>query len=130
MMPNDLTITNVRPMAGPLSSITIVAGRIVSIGTGSSAPEAEAIDGGGAIALPGLVEAHTHLDKTLWGMGWHKHQAGPRLIDKIDTERALRSTLDIDPARQSGRQIALSVSKGTTHIRSHVDVDTEVGLAG
>jgi len=64
MMPNDLTITNVRPMAGPLSSIGIVAGRIVSTGPGANA--AGTIDGGGAIALPGLVEAHTHLDKTLW----------------------------------------------------------------
>src|SRR6187402_1005657 len=109
-MSNDLTIKNVRPMAGPLTSIHIVGGR--------------------AIALAGLVEAHTHLDKTLWGMGWHKHQAGPRLIDKIDNERALKKTLGIDPARQSARQIVLSAAHGTTHIRSHVDVDTEVGLAG
>jgi cytosine/adenosine deaminase-related metal-dependent hydrolase len=128
MMPNDLTITNVRPMAGPLSSIGIVAGRIVSIGAGANA--AGTIDGGGAIALPGLVEAHTHLDKTLWGMGWHKHQAGPGLIDKIENERAQRKALDIDPARQSARQIVLSLSKGTTHIRSHVDIDTEIGLSG
>jgi cytosine deaminase len=128
MMPNDLTITNVRPMAGPLSSIGIVAGRIVSIGAGGNA--AGTIDGGGAIALPGLVEAHTHLDKTLWGMGWHKHQAGPGLIDKIENERAQRKALDIDPARQSARQIVLSLSKGTTHIRSHVDIDTEIGLSG
>ena len=127
-MPNDLTITNVRPMAGPLSSIGIVAGRIVSIGAG--ADMAGTIDGGGAIALPGLVEAHTHLDKTLWGMGWHKHQAGPGLIDKIANERAQRKALDIDPARQSARQIVLSLSKGTTHIRSHVDIDTEIGLSG
>ena len=127
-MSNDLTITNVRPMAGPLASIHIVDGRIASIGAGSN--QAEAIDGGGAIALAGLVEAHTHLDKTLWGMGWHKHQAGPRLIDKIDNERTLKKTLGIDPARQSARQIVLSVQHGTTHIRSHVDVDTDVGLAG
>jgi cytosine/adenosine deaminase-related metal-dependent hydrolase len=127
-MSNDLTITNVRPMAGPLTSIHIVDGRIASIGAGSNQPET--VDGGGAIALAGLVEAHTHLDKTLWGMGWHKHQAGPRLIDKIDNERTLKKTLGIDPARQSARQIVLSVQHGTTHIRSHVDVDTEVGLAG
>jgi cytosine/adenosine deaminase-related metal-dependent hydrolase len=129
-MSHDLTITNVRPMAGPLASIHIVAGRIVSIDDGANAPRGETIDGGGAIALPGLVEAHTHLDKSLWGMGWHRHQAGPRLIDKIDNERALKKTLGIDPARQSARQIVLSLSHGTTHIRSHVDVDTEVGLAG
>ncbi len=114
---------------GRSTSIHIVDGRIASIGAGSQ-PAPTTIDGGGAIALAGLVEAHTHLDKTLWGMGWHKHQAGPRLIDKIDNERALKKTLGIDPARQSARQIVLSVQHGTTHIRSHVDVDTEVGLAG
>jgi len=63
-------------------------------------------------------------------MGWHKHQAGPGLIDKIENERAQRKALDIDPARQSARQIVLSLSKGTTHIRSHVDIDTEIGLSG
>ena len=35
-MSNDLTITNVRPMAGPLASIHIVDGRIASIGAGSN----------------------------------------------------------------------------------------------
>jgi hypothetical protein len=30
-------------------------------------------------------------------MGWHQHTAGPRLIDKIDNERALKRLLDIDP---------------------------------
>lgn len=129
-MPNDLLIKNVRPMGGKLASIRVLGGKIAAIGDGSNAPEAETIDGGGAIALPGLVEAHTHLDKTLWGMGWHKHQAGPRLIDKIENERTLKKTLGIDSARQSARQIVLSLSKGSTHIRSHVDVDTEIGLQG
>lgn len=129
-MPNDLLIKNVRPMGGKLASIRVLGGKIAAIGDGSNAPEAETIDGGGAIALPGLVEAHTHLDKTLWGMGWHKHRAGPRLIDKIENERTLKKTLGIDSARQSARQIVLSLSKGSTHIRSHVDVDTEIGLQG
>jgi len=84
----------------------------------------------GAIALPGLVEAHTHLDKSLWGMGWREHQAGPGLRDKIDNERRLRREWDIDPYRQSMRQALLSLSHGSTAIRSHVDVDTECGLAG
>src|SRR5258708_781975 len=106
---NDLVINNVRPMGGAVGSIRILDGKIAAIGEPSNAPDAGAIDAGGAIALPGLVEAHTHLDKTLWGMGWHKHQAGPRLIDKIDNERQLKKKLDIDPARQSARQIVLSL---------------------
>ena len=42
-----------------------------------------------ALVLPGLVEAHAHLDKSLWGMGWRPNDAGPRLIDKVDNERML-----------------------------------------
>jgi len=129
-MSDSLLITNVRPMAGAATSILVTAGRIAAIGGGAAPSGATVIDGANAIALPGLVEAHAHLDKTLWGMGWHRHQAGPRLIDKIENERALKKTLGIDPARQSARQVVLSAAKGSTHIRSHVDVDTEIGLAG
>lgn len=129
-MANDLLITNVRPNGKATASIHIVDGKIAAIGDRINAPAVETIDGRGAIALPGLVEAHTHLDKTLWGMGWHKHQAGPRLIDKIENERGLKKTLGIDAGRQSARQVVLSLGKGSTHIRSHVDVDTEIGVSG
>jgi cytosine deaminase len=54
----------------------------------------------------------------------------PRLIDKIQNERKVRRTLPIDPRRQSERQALLSVAHGSTFIRSHVDVDTECGVAG
>jgi cytosine/adenosine deaminase-related metal-dependent hydrolase len=130
-MTDDLLLRQVRPLGGPTADMLIRDGRIARI-----APDLPAVPGvteepgGGAIALPGLVEAHTHLDKSLWGMGWRAHQAGPTLRDKIDTERRLRREWDIDPHRQSTRQALLSVGHGTTAIRSHVDVDTEVGLAG
>ena len=129
-MTTELIIKNCRPMGGITTDILVRDGRIVEIGKATTAPGAKVEDAAGALVLPGLVEAHTHLDKTLWGMGWHKHAAGPRLIDKIDNERASKKRLDIDPARQSARQILLSLGKGTTHIRSHVDIDTEIGLWG
>ena len=129
-MTTELIIKNCRPMGGTTTDILVRDGRIVEIGKVAAAPGAKVEDAAGALVLPGLVEAHTHLDKTLWGMGWHKHAAGPRLIDKIDHERASKKRLDIDPARQSARQILLSLGKGTTHIRSHVDIDTEIGLWG
>ena len=88
------------------------------------------LDGGGRIALPGLVEAHTHLDKSLLGLPWYRNEVGPRLIDKIENERKVRKTLPIDPRQQSELQARLSVSHGSTFIRSHVDVDTECGVAG
>lgn len=105
-------------------------GKIVQIAAGLQVDGAQIENGDGVIALPGLIEAHTHLDKTLWGMGWRPHQAGPGLMDRIVTERRLRTEWDIDPKRQSRRQAELSVAHGTTAIRSHVDVDTETGLRG
>ena len=129
-MTTSLLIRNVRPWGAGARDILIEDGRIVRMAPDIEAEGIPREDGGGALALPGLVEAHTHLDKNLLGMGWHPHQAGPRLIDRIETERRLRREWGIDPGRQAARQAALSVAGGSTWIRSHVDIDTEVGLAG
>ncbi|QRM31592.1 amidohydrolase family protein [Microvirga sp. VF16] len=126
---NTLVIRNVRPMGSEATSVTIRNGRIADYGRNVE-EGAEVLDGAGAILIPGLVEAHTHMDKTLLGMGWYRNEVGPRLIDKIENERTQRRILGIDPARQSARQAVLAASLGTTHIRTHVDVDTEVGIAG
>ncbi|QFU15667.1 amidohydrolase family protein [Microvirga thermotolerans] len=128
-MSGDLHITGIRPMGKAATSVTVRGGRIAAYGE-DAPPGMETIDGGDAILIPGLVEAHTHLDKTLLGMGWYRNEVGPRLIDKIENERAEKKRLGIDPARQSARQAVLSVAQGSTAIRSHVDVDTEVGLSG
>lgn len=129
-MTQPLLLRQLRPMGGEMCNLLIRDGIISAMGVGLDAPGAAVEDCGGALALPGLVEAHTHLDKTLWGMGWRPHQAGPALMDKIETERRLKKEWNIDPARQSARQVVQSLRHGTTHIRSHVDVDDAVGLAG
>lgn len=124
----DLLLKNVRPMGGPATDILIRDGRIARIGSAEPDTGVGVEDGGGALLLPGLVEAHAHLDKTLWGMGWREHQAGPSLESRIATERRLRREWNIDPAHQSARQVALCASHGTTAIRSHVDIDTDQKL--
>lgn len=126
----DLLLKNVRPMGGQSTDILIRKGRIASIGVVEADSGVAIEEGHGALLLPGFVEAHAHLDKTLWGMGWRAHQAGPSLESRIATERRLRREWKIDPALQSARQVALCASHGTTAIRSHVDIDTEQGLAG
>ncbi len=126
----DLLITDVRPMGAATTNIAIADGRIQAIGADLIAPGTATLDGAGRILIPGLVEAHTHLDKNLIGMGWYRNEVGPRLIDKIDNERHQRRALGIEPHRQSSRQVAQSVAHGTTHIRTHVDVDTEIGISG
>ncbi len=126
-MAADVLIHNVRPLGSDPVDILILAGRIAR----SPAPTGiTVLDGAGRIALPGLVEAHTHHEKSLLGLPWYRNEVGPRLIDRIENERRVRKTLPIDPRQQSERQALLSVSHGSTFIRSHVDVDTECGVAG
>jgi cytosine deaminase len=125
----DLLLRNVRPMGGAPSDILIRGGRIAETGPALSAPGVAVEQGGGAIAIPGLVEAHTHLDKTVMGMGWYENAVGTDLRAMIDNERAARTTLGLDPHRQSMRHALALIGAGTTHIRSHVDIDTDHGLA-
>src|SRR4051812_24536478 len=123
-----LLLREVRPLVGPLTNMALQDGRIA--GAGPVPEDAVVVEGRGRLLLPGLVEAHTHLDKSLLGLPWYRNEVGPRLIDKIENERKDRKTLPIDPRRQSELQARLSVSHGSTFIRSHVDVDTECGVAG
>ena len=120
------TLKNVRPMGGPATDMHIVDG----VFSADAPTGAEVIDGGGRILIPGLVEAHTHLDKSLLGLPWYRNEVGPRLIDKINNEREVKVSLGLDPQVQSERHAILAMSHGCTHIRSHVDVDTHHGLAG
>jgi cytosine/adenosine deaminase-related metal-dependent hydrolase len=132
-MATSWVIQNVRTMDTPETvDIVVRDGTIDAIGpnAGTFAPELDAIDGGGRLAFPGLVDAHTHMDKTLMGLGWHRHEVGPTLLDLIENERRLRREEGIDAHRQSMQHARAAIASGTTHIRTHVDIDTEIGLAG
>ncbi|NUP04153.1 MAG: amidohydrolase family protein, partial [Nonomuraea sp.] len=57
-----MIIQNVRILGGDPADIRIKDGRIAEIGPGLDGGDGgEVVDGGGAIALPGLVDLHTHL---------------------------------------------------------------------
>jgi cytosine deaminase len=125
-----LLVRGCRPIGGAVADILIEGERIAAIGPSLTAmPDSIVHDGEGLLALPAFVEGHTHLDKSLWGMPWYVNEVGPRLIDRIDNERAQRKKLGLDPARQ-GEQLAREfLAQGTTRIRTHADVDTEIGTA-
>jgi cytosine deaminase len=106
----------------------IAAIEVASHGAGAPAG-AEVVDATGCMVLPGLVDGHAHLDKTLWGTPWHPHQAGPGLMDKINNEREVLARLGLSAERQSARLVRHMLACGTTHVRSHVDVGPDIGLA-
>jgi len=125
----DLLLKNVRPLGGPAVDVLVQNGRIAQLGAGQQAPEGVAQeDGQGALLLPGLVEGHTHLDKTTWGDAWYVNAVGSALTDRIDNERQWRAKTGHD-AQSHAKALALAfLREGTTCIRTHVDIDTDAGL--
>lgn len=129
----ELLLRGGRLWGGEAGDITVRDGRIAAITVAGATPPAgratQVIDASGCVVLPGLVDAHAHLDKTLWGTPWQPHRAGPSLIERIENERRLLRALALSPEQQSARLLHRLVACGTTHVRSHVDVGPEVGLA-
>jgi cytosine/creatinine deaminase len=129
-MSETMIIRNVRPMNSEAVDLLIRDGRFQEIGAGmEEVEEATAIDGGGRLLFPGFVDAHAHMDKSLLGLGWNRNEVGPGLRDKIDNERRLRVERKIDFHQQTTRVARRYIEYGTTHIRSFVDIDTDIGLA-
>ncbi len=125
----NLLLRNVRPLADEACDILIENGRIAGFGQFEPVAGMPVEEGGGAIVIPGLIDAHTHLDKTTWGMPWHVNNRAAILRERIDFERENRKEIGIDPHRQSMRHAIGLVAHGSTHIRSHVDIDPTHGLS-
>lgn len=125
---SDLIIRNIRPFGGAATDVLIRDGIITEFGQIADLPGVPVEDGGNAILWPGLIDAHTHLDKTTWGMDWHENNRQAILRERIDFERENRLQLGLDPHRQSMRHAIGLAAHGASHIRSHVDIDPTHGL--
>jgi cytosine/creatinine deaminase len=84
----------------------------------------------GALLLPGLVDGHIHLDKTLLGRRFEPHRRGDTVAERIAREKELRRELGYPVEERAKRLIERVVANGTTSLRTHVDIDTEVRLSG
>jgi len=125
-----LLLQNVRPMAGAAVDLLARDGVIERVAAGIDAPPgATVVDGRHGILLPAFVDAHMHLDKTFWGLPWRAHEAGPTTLERIENERRLRRHLALPADVQAERLARQALGRGTVNIRTHVDVDTEIGLA-
>jgi cytosine/adenosine deaminase-related metal-dependent hydrolase len=109
--------------------IGIRYGKIAAIGP-SGTIAGPTIDLAGALLVPGFIDGHIHLDKTLLGRPFVPHRSGPGIAERIARERELRRELAYPVEARARHLIAQVVAYGTTALRTHVDIDTEVGLAG
>lgn len=114
-----------------LVDIAIKDGAVAEIGPAAAAPaDTEVIELDGRLVLPGLVDAHCHLDKTLFGGPWVPHPAGDALSERIASERGLRSRLGVPDVDRITTLLEAMVAAGTTYVRSHTDIAPELGLSG
>lgn len=106
-------------------------GRIAAL-TEAGAPalaDAQRIDLNGALLVAGMVDGHIHLDKTLIGLPFQPHRAGDTVSERIAREKELRRELRYPVEERARRLIEQVVAYGTTALRTHVDIDTEIGLS-
>jgi cytosine/creatinine deaminase len=126
----DLILRNARTVDAEhkLTDIGIAGGRIAAITPGLAA-DGEVIDLDGRLISPGFVETHIHLDKSC-------------ILDRVesdkgDVEEAIAETAKAkasftaeDVHARAVRTLEKSILQGTTHMRTHLEVDPGVGLRG
>ncbi len=127
-----LTLRDARLADGRRVDVALADGRIAAIGpAGSLAGEdGPALACRGGLLSPSFVEGHVHLDKTLLGLPLVPHRPGASVADRIRNEKDLRRTLPLGVEARGGRLIEQVAAFGTGALRTHVDIDTEVGLSG
>ncbi len=125
-----MILANARLPDGSLADVEIAGGLIVAThATGTAAPAGECIELDGKLLLPAFVDGHIHLDKTHWGAPRLPHVEGRSVRERIAAERVQRHQVALPiEARASALVLAL-IANGTTRARSHIDVDSDVGLA-
>lgn len=129
----DLILRNARLANGGAASATadiaVAAGRIAAIEPRISGG-GESVDAGGRFVSPGLVESHFHLDKSRI-----LDRVAPlpdrRATDHMKRTSAVKHTFTVeDVYARASATLEQCVLNGVSHMRTHVEVDPNVGLRG
>lgn len=116
-----MLFTNVLP-----HDLLVENGRIADPAT--ARPGVETVDCGGGLALPSLVDAHIHPDKTTWGQPWLSREPAATLRELIDGDVAVRARMTASVAERAGALMDRAVAGGARAWRAHVDVAPVYGL--
>ena len=129
----DLILRNARLAngagGGETVDIAVAGGRIAAIGQRLTG-EGQGVDARGQFVSPGLVECHFHLDKS-------------RILDRVaplESRRAtdymkrvssVKHTFTAEDIHARARQtLERCILNGVLHMRTHVEVDSPIALAG
>ncbi len=95
---------------------------------GALAPGGPSMPLDGLLLLPAMVNGHLHLDKTFAGAAWRPHIPGDSIAARIAAEQAERALVPLPPAERARLLVERSIAFGVLAMRSHVDVDEDIGL--
>jgi cytosine/creatinine deaminase len=125
----DLILKNARVAGRPeLVDIGIQGGRIAAIAPGLAA-DGETIDLDGRLVSPGFIETHIHLDKSC--ILDRCSSARGDLEEAIgEAAKAKAAFTPEDVYTRATRTLEKAILQGTTHMRTHLEVDPGVGLRG
>ena len=126
----DIILRNAR-LQGAEQTVTDVGvdkGRIVAIAPNLAA-EGQSIDVGGHLVASGLIETHIHLDKSRI-LGRCTAQRGDleEAIGEVARQKKLFTPEDV--YQRAKLTIEKAILNGTTHMRTHLEVDPGIGLRG
>src|SRR4051812_22581380 len=124
----DLVLHNAR-IAGRGNAafdIAIAGGRIVDIASSVEA-DARSDDLGGRLVTPGFVDTHIHLDKSCI-LDRCKSDHGTLQEAIAQVAAAKRAFTEDDVYARGRRTLEKAIVQGTTHMRTHVEVDPRIGL--
>ena len=126
----DLVLRNARVVGddadAPLRDIGIADGRIAAIET--SLPDGgESLDVEAGLVSGGLIETHIHLDKSR--ILDRSEPAPDRGMDHMKRVSAVKPGFTVeDVYRRAGASLETAIAHGCTTMRTHVEVDPNVGL--
>lgn len=110
-------------------SIAVAGGEIQEVCPPPAAPPWPRYDLAGRVVLPGLVDAHQHLDKThLYPALGNESGTLDEAIARV-REHYARCTVD-EIVGRARRGLDLAIAAGTTAVRSHADTGSHAGLRG
>ena len=80
------------------------------------------------LALPPFAEKHYHLDKSYYGGEWKSAKPVKNLLERLEDEASILPH-QIGAVKSTARLLINKIMEaGSTHIRTHVNIDPYVGL--
>ncbi|WP_225774928.1 amidohydrolase family protein [Pseudomonas sp. Marseille-Q5115] len=89
----------------------------------------DTLDLHGQLVIPGLIETHIHLDKACIIQRCHLQEG--TLAEAIAQTREAKAAFTEDDVYRRGAQVLdKAIVQGTTHMRTHVELDPQIGMTG